>query len=59
MKVRRKTNSEPSPSERRKLLSADVEAYLKMGNKIDLIPSGVSSQDPQGRGKPLSRTKKR
>ena len=39
---------------RRKSLNDDVEKFLAAGNKIEYIPDGVSAQDPQGRGKPLS-----
>ena len=48
-----KTTSEASPELRRKSIEADVEAYLAAGNKIEEVPSGISSQDPQGRGKQL------
>lgn len=44
---------EVSPGLRRKALEADVAAFIAAGNKIEEIPSGVSSQDPQGRGKQL------
>ena len=44
---------EVSPELRRKSIEADVAAFLAAGNKIEEVPSGVSSQDPQGRGKQL------
>jgi len=50
----KKTESESSPVKRRKSLSDDVAKFLAAGNKIEYIPDGVSAQDPQGRGKPLS-----
>jgi hypothetical protein len=34
----------PSSSDRRATLEEDVEAFLKKGNKIEQIPSGVSGQ---------------
>lgn len=50
----KKSESESSPTKRRQSLNADVEKFLAAGNKIEYIPDGVSAQDPQGRGKPLS-----
>ena len=50
----KKTESESSPVKRRQSLNADIEKFLAAGNKIEYIPDGVSAQDPQGRGKPLS-----
>ena len=50
----KKSESESSPMKRRKSLNDDVEKFLAAGNKIEYIPDGVSAQDPQGRGKPLS-----
>lgn len=44
---------EVSPELRRKSIEADVAAYLAAGNKIEEVPTGTSSQDPQGRGKQL------
>lgn len=44
---------EVSPEVRRKSIEADVAAYLAAGNKIEEIPTGTSSQDPQGRSKQL------
>ncbi len=51
--MKQKKTIEASPEARRKTLEDDVAAYLAAGNKIDQIPSGTSSQDPQGRGQPL------
>ena len=48
-----KNTSETSPELRRKSIEEDVAAYLAAGNKIEEVPSGISSQDPQGRGKQL------
>ena len=48
-----KNSPDISPELRRKSIEADVAAYLAAGNKIEEVPSGVSSQDPQGRGKQL------
>lgn len=48
-----KKTPDVSPELRRKSLEADVAAFLAAGNKIEEIPSGISSQDPQGRGKQL------
>lgn len=48
-----KKTVEVSPEVRRKSLEADVAAYLAAGNKIEEIPTGTSSQDPQGRSKQL------
>jgi hypothetical protein len=50
----KKSESESSPVKRRQSLNDDVEKFLAAGNKIEYIPDGVSAQDPQGRGKPLS-----
>ena len=44
---------EASSELRRKSIEADVAAFLAAGNKIEEVPSGTSSQDPQGRGKQL------
>ena len=44
---------EASPELRRKSIEADVAAFLAAGNKIEEVPSGTTSQDPQGRGKQL------
>ncbi|MCH1551388.1 MAG: hypothetical protein L7T19_09520 [Pseudomonadales bacterium] len=49
----KKASVETTPAARRKNLADDVEAFLKAGNEIEKVPSGVSAQDPQGRGKPL------
>ena len=48
-----KKASEVSPESRRKSIEADVAAFLASGKKIEQVPSGISSQDPQGRGKQL------
>lgn len=50
----KKVEGESSPMKRRQALNDDVERFLAAGNKIEYIPDGVSAQDPQGRGKPLS-----
>ncbi len=49
----KKTQTESTANERRRVLEADVERFLKAGNQIQYIGDGVSAQDPQGRGKPL------
>ena len=49
-----KKPAEPAAALRRASIAQDIEAYLKAGNKIDQVPDGVSGQDPQGRGKPLT-----
>jgi len=54
--MKKKAQSEPSSHARRAALASDVEQFLKSGHKIQQIPSGVSSHDPQGRGKPLHTT---
>ncbi len=53
--------NDASSRERRKSLESDVQAFLKSGNKIEQVPTGVSGQDRQGRSKHivLSRGKKR
>ena len=51
--MKNKGKSEVSAGERRKTLQDDVQAFLKAGNKIQYIESGVSAQDPQGRGPQL------
>ena len=48
-----KKTAEVTPELRRKTIEEDVAAFLAAGNKIEEIPSGTSSQDPQGRGKQL------
>ncbi|MEM9622443.1 MAG: hypothetical protein AAF993_12385 [Pseudomonadota bacterium] len=48
-----KKANEPSADLRRQTLAADVEAYLAAGNTIEKVPSGTSSQNPQGSSKPL------
>ncbi len=54
-----KKTPEASSELRRKNLEADVAAFLAAGNKIEQVPSGTSSQDPQGRGKQLRLTPSR
>ena len=44
---------EISPELRRKSIEADVAAYLAAGNEIEVIPSGTTTHDSQGRGKQL------
>lgn len=51
--MRTKPQIERPPAERRKSIADDVDAFLKAGNQIEQIATGVSAQDPQGRGKPL------
>ena len=51
--MKKKTQIETTPSQRRKALAADVDAFLKAGNEIQYIDDGVSAQDPQGKGRPL------
>ncbi len=51
--MKKKVQNESTPSQRRKILEQDVEAFLKAGNKIQYIDDGVSAQDPQGKGQPL------
>ena len=51
--MKQSKNNEASPEVRRKSIEEDVAAFLAAGNKIDQVPSGLSAQDPQGRGKPL------
>ena len=51
--AQQKTTSDESAQLRRKSIEADVAAFLAAGNQIEEIPSGVSSQDPQGKGKQL------
>lgn len=51
--MRTKPQIERPPAERRKSIANDVDAFLKAGNQIEQIATGVSAQDPQGRGKPL------
>ena len=53
----KKKTPEISLGLRRKTLEADVAAYIAAGNKIEEIPSGYSSQDPQGRSKQLRLSK--
>ena len=48
-----KKAAEVSSELRRKSIEEDVAAFLAAGNKIEEIPSGTSSQDPQGRSKQL------
>ena len=51
--MKQKKSPEDSSESRRKTIEADVAAYLAAGNKIDEVPTGVSSQDPQGGSKQL------
>lgn len=51
--MKKKTQIDSTPSERRKALAKDVDAFLKAGNEIQYIDDGVSAQDPQGKGRPL------
>jgi hypothetical protein len=51
--MKKKTQIESTPSQRRKALAEDVDAFLKAGNEIQYIDDGVSAQDPQGKGRPL------
>ena len=53
MPMKKKVQNESTPSQRRKALEEDVNAFLKAGNKIQYIDDGVSAQDPQGKGRPL------
>ena len=53
MAMKKKVQSESTPSQRREALEKDVNAFLKAGNKIQYIDDGVSAQDPQGKGRPL------
>ena len=46
--MKNKGNSDVTPAMRRKSIAEDVAAFLKAGNKIAKIPTGVSGQDPQG-----------
>ena len=48
-----KKTPEISPELRRKSIEADVAAYLAAGNQIEVIPSGTTNYDSQGRGKQL------
>lgn len=50
-KVSKSKQSEPTTAERRRTLAADVEAFLKSGQKIEQVPTGVSGQDRFGRSK--------
>lgn len=52
-KVKKKLQVETTAAVRRDALADDIDRFLKAGNEIQYIPNGVSSQDPQGRGKPL------
>ena len=49
----KKARIEPTSNQRREALAKDVEEFLKAGNVIQYIEDGVSTQDPQGRGKQL------
>ena len=54
MTMKKKASDDTNPSQRRANLAADVEAFLKAGNQIQYIADGVSAQDPQGKGRPLT-----
>jgi|GEM_PF-6023845 len=43
--------SEPTTAERRRAIEADVQEFLKKGQKIEQVPTGVSGQDRFGRSK--------
>jgi membrane protein involved in colicin uptake len=43
--------NEVTTAERRRALEADVEAFLKSGQQIEQVPTGVSGQDRFGRSK--------
>ena len=48
-----KKTIETSPDKRRQSIEADVAAYLDAGNKVEEVPSGITSHDPKGRGRQL------
>ena len=41
---KKQPETNPDPQLRREALASDVEAFLKSGNSIEQIPSGVSAQ---------------
>lgn len=41
---KKQPETNPDPQLRREALASDVEAFLKSGNTIEQIPSGVSAQ---------------
>jgi hypothetical protein len=43
--------SEPTTAERRRAIEKDVQEFLKAGQKIEQVPTGVSGQDRFGRSK--------
>ncbi len=51
--MKNRAQTETSSRERRRALAEDVDRFLKAGNQIQYVDSGVSAQDPQGRGRPL------
>ena len=51
--MKNKAKAESTAGERRRVLEADIKTFLKAGNKIQYVESGVSAQDPQGKGRQL------
>lgn len=63
---KKQPETNPDPQLRREALASDVEAFLKSGNSIEQIPSGVSAQanlkpanhrPAQNASKPAAQTK--
>jgi len=52
--MKKKVQADATSSQRRKALEEDVEKFLQAGNQIQYIKNGVSAQDPQSKGRPLS-----
>ena len=53
MVKRKQADTSESAAVRRDELAADVQRFLDAGQKIEQIPTGVSGQDPQGKGPQL------
>ena len=53
-KVIKKKTPKISSQAQRDAIAEEVATFLKAGNEISHVPSGVSGLDPMGRGKPTT-----
>ena len=51
--IKKKTPKISSEAQR-DAIAEEIATFLKAGNEINHIPSGVSGLDPMGRGKPTT-----
>jgi len=52
--VIKKKTPKISSQAQRDAIAEEIATFLKAGNKISHVPSGVSGLDPMGRGKPTT-----